>query len=149
MVERVASADGVEPEVRLTEVRSELEAERMRFLGSPTVRENGRDVEPGADERDAFVFGCRVYRTPEGLVGQPAAEWVRAALAMKLRVTPPERGSFVSVREWLARLPRSRTSVACSPSSACHNRAQLVALAHEVGLVTPGTRTTETAAEVS
>jgi hypothetical protein len=80
LVEQVAAEADVETDVRLTEVRSRAEAERLRFLGSPTVRVNGCDVEPGADERDAFVLSCRVYQTPEGLRGQPAAEWVRAAL---------------------------------------------------------------------
>ena len=52
----------------------------MRFLGSPTIRVDGRDVEPGADERDEFVLACRIYRTPAGLRGEPAEAWVRDAL---------------------------------------------------------------------
>ena len=81
LVEQTAAAEGVELELQLTNVRSTEEAQRLRFLGSPSVRVNGRDVEPGADEREAFVFGCRVYRTDAGLSGQPAAEWIREALA--------------------------------------------------------------------
>ncbi|HET8892570.1 MAG TPA: hypothetical protein VFM96_00535 [Gaiellaceae bacterium] len=50
----------------------------MRFLGSPTVRVNGRDVEPGADEREGFAFGCRVYANGAGL---PDERLVRDALA--------------------------------------------------------------------
>ena len=65
--------------MRLVEVAPD-DAERLRFLGSPSVRVNGHDVEPGADERTTFMFACRLYRTPEGLAGQPASEWVRAAL---------------------------------------------------------------------
>jgi hypothetical protein len=53
---------------------------RLRFLGSPTVRVDGRDVEPGADERDEFALACRVYRTQDGLRGQPDPEWITAAL---------------------------------------------------------------------
>jgi hypothetical protein len=79
LVQRVAADEGRTPDVRLVEVTAE-EVERLRFLGSPSVRVNGRDVEPGADERKAFVFACRVYRTPRGLDGRPAREWVRAAL---------------------------------------------------------------------
>ncbi len=79
LVQRVAVDEGVTPDLRLVEVTPE-DAERLRFLGSPSVRVNGRDVESGADERDTFVFACRVYRTPVGFSGQPASEWVRAAL---------------------------------------------------------------------
>lgn len=81
LVQRVADDEAITPDLRLVEVAPE-DAERLRFLGSPSVRVNGRDVEPGADEREAFVFACRVYRTPTGFSGQPAREWVRAALTV-------------------------------------------------------------------
>lgn len=56
-------------------------AERERFLGSPTVRIDGADVEPGADERSDFGLKCRLFATPEGLRGSPADQWVLGALA--------------------------------------------------------------------
>jgi hypothetical protein len=79
LVHRVAADEGITPDVRLVEVTPE-DAERLRFLGSPSVRVNGRDVEPGADLRETFVLACRVYRTPTGFSRQPPREWVRAAL---------------------------------------------------------------------
>ena len=81
LVQEVAAGEGITPDVRLVEVAPE-DVERLRFLGSPSVRVNGHDVEPGADVRDTFMFACRVYRTPLGHSGQPAAEWVRAALTV-------------------------------------------------------------------
>ncbi len=48
------------------EVASVDEAEQLRFLGSPTVRVNGHDVEPGADSRTDFTLACRIYRTASG-----------------------------------------------------------------------------------
>ncbi len=80
LVERIATEEGIVPAVRLVEVTSIDEAEAQRFLGSPSIRVNGHDVEPGADERDTFVLACRVHRTPSRSSGRPAAEWVRAAL---------------------------------------------------------------------
>jgi hypothetical protein len=56
------------------------EAEAQRFLGSPTVRLNGVDVEPGAEERHDFGLKCRLYRTANGLEGVPDRAWVRNAL---------------------------------------------------------------------
>ena len=38
------------------------EASAVRFLGSPSVRVNGRDVEPEANTRRDFGLQCRVYR---------------------------------------------------------------------------------------
>lgn len=81
LVERVARELGVEPQVELIKVPDAQAAVAARFLGSPTVRVNGRDVEPGADERSDVAFSCRVYRSEGGLSGQPSAEWIRHALA--------------------------------------------------------------------
>ncbi len=80
LVERVAAELQVEPEIDLVEVPDADAAAQLRFLGSPTVRVNGHDVEPGAEERGDFVFSCRIYRSERGLSGQPEAGWVRKAL---------------------------------------------------------------------
>jgi hypothetical protein len=81
LVERVAAELRVEPQIELVDVTDAAAAAQLRFLGSPTVRVDGRDVEPGADERGDFVFSCRVYRSERGLSGQPDAGWVREALS--------------------------------------------------------------------
>jgi hypothetical protein len=80
LVERVAAELRVEPEIDLVDVPDADAATRLRFLGSPTVRVDGRDVEPGAEERGDFVFSCRIYRDQHGFSGQPDAGWVREAL---------------------------------------------------------------------
>jgi len=80
LVARVVSGTGVHAEVRLVDVHDPESAERMRFLGSPTVRVNGRDVEPGAADRTDFTFGCRIYATSDGYSGAPAEAWVVDAL---------------------------------------------------------------------
>ena len=81
LVEQVAAELGLQPEVELVEVADPETATRLRFLGSPSVRVDGSDVEPGADERSDFVLSCRVYRSERGLVGQPEASWIRDALS--------------------------------------------------------------------
>jgi hypothetical protein len=77
LVERVAGEHHVEPEIRAIEVHDQDEAHALRFLGSPTIRVGGRDVEPGAEHRRDFGLACRVYF---GVGGRPDEEWVRAAL---------------------------------------------------------------------
>jgi hypothetical protein len=74
------AGEGIEKEVELRRVESPEEAERERFLGSPTVRIDGEDVDPGARERNDFGLECRLYRTKEGLVRMPPEAWIRAAL---------------------------------------------------------------------
>ena len=80
LVEEVAGQLRLHPEIALVDVGDGEAAKRLRFLGSPTVRVEGHDVEPGADERHDFVLSCRIYRTENGVSGRPAAGWIRAAL---------------------------------------------------------------------
>jgi hypothetical protein len=61
-------------------VETAQDAEAQRFLGSPTVRVDGVDIEPGAEQREDFGLKCRLYQTADGLSGVPAADWVRDAL---------------------------------------------------------------------
>jgi hypothetical protein len=89
LIERIAADEGAVSDIQLVEVTSPEQAEALRFLGSPSVRVNGTDVEPGAGERDTFVLACRVYRTEAGLSGQPPEEWVRAAFRRSQRPDPP------------------------------------------------------------
>lgn len=80
LVERVANELVITALIRLVNVPDFKTAARKRFLGSPTVRVDGRDVEPGADERSDFVLSCRVYQTESGFEGVPAEQWIRDAL---------------------------------------------------------------------
>jgi hypothetical protein len=80
MVERIAADQGISLDLRLINVASLDEAVAQRFLGSPTIRVDGHDVEPGADRRETFVHACRVYQTDSGLSGQPSEDSIRAAL---------------------------------------------------------------------
>lgn len=67
--------------VELKRVRSMEDAERERFLGSPTLRIDGRDVDPGAARRDDFGLKCRLYATDRGVRGEMPDELITAALA--------------------------------------------------------------------
>ena len=66
--------------IELVRVEDADTAQAKRFLGSPTVRIDGQDVEPGADDRRDFGLKCRLFATPDGLRGTPTDEWVLGAL---------------------------------------------------------------------
>ncbi|WP_411277375.1 hypothetical protein, partial [Gaiella sp.] len=81
LVGRVALDLGIAVDLRLVDVQTPDDAQRLGFLGSPTIRVNGNDVEPGAAERTNYAHSCRIYRTDTGFTGQPDERWVRDALA--------------------------------------------------------------------
>jgi hypothetical protein len=74
---------GIPEQIQLRVIPDDDAAERERFLGSPTVRVDGRDVEPGADDRRDYGVKCRLYRTPAGLRGTPPDDWILAALSTR------------------------------------------------------------------
>ncbi len=74
------ASEGIDEEIELRRVETPQQAERERFLGSPTVRIDGEDVDRTAKERDDFGLECRLYRTEQGLVRTPPESWIRAAL---------------------------------------------------------------------
>ena len=80
-LKQLIAEEGIEEQVELRRVETPEEAERERFLGSPTVRIDGEDIDPTANGRDDFGIECRLYRTDDGLERTPPQEWIRAALA--------------------------------------------------------------------
>ena len=80
LVREVAAELGATANLRIVQVPDSETAERLRFLGSPTVRVNGKDVEPGAEARREFMLACRIYRTRSGQSGLPERSWVHDAL---------------------------------------------------------------------
>ena len=64
-------------------------AHRERFLGSPTIRVDGRDIEPGADRRRDYGLKCRIFHTPAGLAGLPTDDWILDAIAAHTTTAAP------------------------------------------------------------
>lgn len=66
-------------EVTLERVETPEDAERLRFVGSPTILLNGRD--PFEEPEGEYGLACRIYGTPEGPAGSPTTKQLREALS--------------------------------------------------------------------
>ena len=62
------------------EVRTQAEAESMGFLGSPSVRINGLDIEPDVRNLTSYGLSCRTYLDGATRSGVPPNELIRLAL---------------------------------------------------------------------
>ncbi len=67
---------GRDAEIDELEVRSTEDAERLRFPGSPTIRVEGVDIEPGHRARGHYALACRLY----GTSGVPPRSMLASAL---------------------------------------------------------------------
>lgn len=79
---------GLGAPVEEVEITSPEDAERLRFLGSPTILVDGVDVEPGARSRTDYGFSCRTY----GGTGVPRRELVADAMRGNTETGEPHGG---------------------------------------------------------
>ncbi len=80
LLEEVLRARGIHQPVSSVQVVDAAVAESMRFPGSPTIRIDGVDIEPGFEDPGDYALRCRVYHTSEGPRGVPERAWIEAAL---------------------------------------------------------------------
>jgi hypothetical protein len=63
-------------EVVYIEVTDSEDAKTKKFLGSPSIRVDGIDVEYGDREPDEYQAGTRYYNTPQGWKPYPHARLI-------------------------------------------------------------------------
>lgn len=97
----------IDATIILTPVDTDDDAQARRFLGSPTVRVNGVDVEPAVaettrddgpdrpDQDSPYGVQCRLYRSADGVVGVPDDQWILDALVDN----PVHQAAIVAVHE--------------------------------------------------
>jgi hypothetical protein len=62
------------------QIQDAVMAQSVGFLGSPTIRINGQDVEPAARSMQRFGLTCRIYFENGRREGVPPLEWIRMAV---------------------------------------------------------------------
>ena len=81
LLDDVLSERGVAVQVDVTDVGDDpAAAERARFGGSPTIRIDGVDIEPGFGDDGDYTLRCRVFQTADGLRGMPERSWIESAV---------------------------------------------------------------------
>jgi hypothetical protein len=90
----VLAEEGVQAELRRVEVTSDEQATELRFPGSPTIRVEGRDIQPEVAEASPPGLTCRLYILEDGRPSPlPSREMirraVRAAFAGGAQAEPP------------------------------------------------------------
>ena len=73
--------------VKMLKIKSDNEAENHRFLGSPTIRINGQDVETGAEKADNFSMVCRLYLEDNKVNELPSKKMIRHAIKKAIQET--------------------------------------------------------------
>jgi hypothetical protein len=80
LVRSVVRDLGITASISEIEVNEPSEALRLRFLGSPTVKVEGEDIETERRGDQDYGLSCRMY----GSSGVPSREMIASALARKV-----------------------------------------------------------------
>jgi len=81
ILREVMVEEGIADPVAVIEVKTQDEAQRYHFYGSPTIHVNGHDIVPPLDDNIGPGLTCRAYRRADGRISPlPPRELIIAAL---------------------------------------------------------------------
>lgn len=85
MVRDTLNSLGRRDEIHQVEVRTQADAEAIGFVGSPSIRVNGSDVEPWARTAKTIGLSCRTYFDGLCHAGVPSCELLCRAIKEGIR----------------------------------------------------------------
>lgn len=80
LLRHILDERGIKAEIHDVEVTDDADAQSKEFLGSPSIRVDGVDVEPTADAAPRFGMMCRVYRQGGASSGIPPRASIERAM---------------------------------------------------------------------
>lgn len=82
---QIMAEEDILAEIEIIKVETDEQAQRLRFIGSPTIRVDGQDIDP--PPLDAYyALTCRAYRLEDGRISPlPSPDMVRRALQHRKR----------------------------------------------------------------
>lgn len=76
---KVMGEEGIRDEIEVVRVDSSEDAEKLKFIGSPTLLINGRDIDPPTNPY--YALTCRAYRLEDGRISPlPSETMIRKAI---------------------------------------------------------------------
>ena len=80
LLREVLEEENIDVKIEKILVKNEEKAEELKFIGSPTIRINSKDIDPTAEQRKNYSLTCRIYLTEEGAKGWPSKNMIKKAL---------------------------------------------------------------------
>ena len=76
---KVMKEEGIRDEIEVIRVETSEDAERLKFIGSPTILIDGRDIDPPTNPY--YALTCRAYRLEDGRISPlPSEVMIRKAI---------------------------------------------------------------------
>lgn len=83
----VMAEEGIPSEVEVVKVETEDQARQLRFVGSPTIRVDGLDIDPPSDS--LYALTCRAYSLEDDRISPlPSREMIRRGFRSPAKSRP-------------------------------------------------------------
>jgi len=79
-LKEVLSEAGLKEEIDIINIENPEDVTKHRFLGSPSIRINGKDLEVTEDESTEYSMRCRRYKNGDVMEGFPSKELISTNL---------------------------------------------------------------------
>ena len=80
-LKEVLSEAGIKDDIEIINIEKPKDATKHRFLGSPSIRINDKDLEITEDESTEYSMRCRRYKNDDVMEGFPSKELIKANLS--------------------------------------------------------------------
>lgn len=85
-LQTILKEKGLKTELARIRIDTDDDARRWGFCGSPTIRINGKDIDPKGAKAQPVGLNCRIYHTPDGRVTPvPSEEMIQKAIDRALK----------------------------------------------------------------
>lgn len=72
--------EGIDANIEIIKVETDEQAQKWRFIGSPTIRINDKDIDL-VPEDTQYMLSCRIYHWDDGRISPlPSPDMIRNAL---------------------------------------------------------------------
>ena len=79
-IKEVISEEDIDTEISLILIETPEDARQLHFIGSPTVRINGIDIESNIKNRKDYGLRSRLYTIDDKKSGYPSKDMIRDAI---------------------------------------------------------------------
>jgi hypothetical protein len=80
---QVMAEEDVDAKIEIMKVETDEQAQRLHFIGSPTILIDGQDIDPPPSEAYPALT-CRTYHLEDGRISPlPSPDMIRRALQMR------------------------------------------------------------------
>lgn len=84
-LKQVMAENNIQADIEIIKVGTDEQANDLKFIGSPTIRVDGVDIDPPPDDAP-YNLTCRVYRLEDGRFSPlPSPEMIKRSLQQAIK----------------------------------------------------------------